>query len=174
MDCTGCGCAPSWYKKYNTAHFCDITGIERSRLYRFVNRRAFSGLELVCINRFLIRSDAWFTSATIAGLFELLAQLLDMRVNYKSFLYLSRTSFTKSIAACSLSSAEAASSPGISTSNRRTKPSIPLLIRLLREDMIALFHMRNAVQFRVIALNHSRDICRSTRRKHICTRRKSS
>jgi len=30
-----------------------------------------SGVGFVCINRFLIKSDAWFESATIAGLLEL-------------------------------------------------------------------------------------------------------
>jgi hypothetical protein len=55
--------------------------------------------------------------------------------------YFSKNSLTKSTAFCSLSSAEAGSSPGISTRSRRTKESIPLLTRWLREDMFSLLRV---------------------------------
>jgi hypothetical protein len=68
--------------------------------------------------------------------------------------YLHKTSVTNSIALCSLSFAESASSPGISTNNRRTKLLIPLLTRWFREDMITLSQIRCVIQFAVDAMHH--------------------
>jgi hypothetical protein len=62
--------------------------------------------------------------------------------------YFPKNTLTKSLALCSLSPASAGSSPGISTRSRRTKESIPLLTRWLREDIFALLRLKYELEFR--------------------------